>query len=205
MCAAKVRGLTLTLVFFASACSAAHAIFPAADAMTRRANATNDLPSEGEWHSVEVTPSARLPRIHLPDKLNPLWWFKNADDPKPPDWFKPGQKHRSLRWFLRNPFHNFTFYVIGIADKKHLRSGRYPKTIGKPDGGWNFAVSRYKCLRLPFVYYSRHGIDFYLGWRTRGNFGGKFNINPKRPFKRAQSEPHLTAPSDKTALPLPEP
>jgi hypothetical protein len=81
---------------------------------------------------------------------------------------------------LRNPFHNFDFYVIGIADKEFVRSGRYPKKNSNPDGGWDFAVSKYKCLRLPFISYQRGKFNFYCGWRNRGNFGIKINFQKKR-------------------------
>jgi hypothetical protein len=202
----KAGCLTLALIFQASICVAAHASFPTANAMVRRTDSMSltNMP-DGKWHSVEIKPSSRPGTIHFYNKINPVWWFKNADAPAPPDWFKPDEKRRSLKWFLRNPLHNFSFYVIGISDKQHVRSGRYPKRIGNPNGGWNVAVAKYKWVRLPFVSYSRHGIDFYLGWRTGGNFGGKLNFNAKRPPRTGQSDSHLIESSDKTALPASRP
>ena len=141
--------------------------------------ATNRPALDGKWHGVTHLPSPRLPDISICDKLNPFWWFGNVDEPRAPDWFKPGKRGRNWKWHLRNPFHNLTHYVIGIADKKFVRSGRYPGEISNPHGGWNFAVLKYKWLRLPFVSYRRGKFEFYAGWRVRGNFGFKVNFNPK--------------------------
>lgn len=131
------------------------------------------------WQTVQITPRKSTPKIHFYNKLNPVWWFKNSDDPKPPDWYKPNDKHRKLKWSFRNPMHNFNFYVIGVADKKFHRSGRFPDQNSDPRGGWDFEAARYKFIWLPFIAYHRPKFDFYFGWRNRGNFGIKFNINPK--------------------------
>lgn len=143
--------------------------------------ATNSVTNSVRWHTFKQMPRTDLPKIHFYDKLNPVWWFKNQDNPEPPDWYKPDDKHRKLKWSFRNPMHNFNFYVIGVADKKFSRSGRFPDRNSDPRGGWDFEFSRYKFLWFPFVSYHRRKFDFYFGWRERGNFGIKFNINPKRP------------------------
>ena len=132
----------------------------------------------GRWHSVKLAPRPDHPKIRTRDKWNPVWWYKNSDDPQPPANYKPNDKRRDLKWQLRNPFHNFTFYVIGVADKKTVRSGRYPKEAFNPRGGCNVAVTKHKLLRLPFVSYCRgkKGFHFYCGWRPRGNFGFKCNF-----------------------------
>ncbi len=109
-------------------------------------------------------------------KWNPVWWFGNVDDPEPPEWYRPGSRGRRPLWQLRNPLHNFTFYVIGIADKPFTRSGKFPDSVFAPDGGWNRAVARYKCVRLPFISFSGNCCQFYFGWRERGNFGCKVNF-----------------------------
>ena len=85
------------------------------------------------WHTITVTPPASQPKIHFYNKLNPVWWFGNIDDPTPPAWYRPDDKHRVGKWRLRNPFHNFDHYVIGVADKKFVRSGRYPAEEFKPE------------------------------------------------------------------------
>jgi hypothetical protein len=128
--------------------------------------------------------------VHIPTawKFNPIFWFKNYDDPEPPEKMWPGDPHRHFKWYWRNPFHNFTFYVIGIADKTFVRTGKYPARVFAPDGGWNWTVSKYKWLRLPFVSYQSGSFHFYCGWRNRGNFGFEFKFSePKeKPVPKAE-------------------
>ena len=109
-------------------------------------------------------------------KWNPIWWFGNVDSPTPPDWYRPEDPCRTNRWYWRNSLHNFTHYVIGMRDKPFVRVGRIPDKIFAPEGGWNWAVCKYKFVRLPFVSYQRGGFKFYCGWRERGNFGMKLNF-----------------------------
>ncbi len=132
-------------------------------------------------------------------KWNPLWWLGNVDDPEPPDWYRPGSANRRWLWQLRNPLHNFTFYVIGIADKPFSRTGRFPAAVFAPEGGWNWAVARHKWVRLPFVSYHGKWGRFYLGWRERGNFGGKVNFGklPAPESKRQTLDPAPSASAEK--------
>ena len=109
-------------------------------------------------------------------KWNPVWWFGNVDDPVPTPDYRPNDPHRQGKWYCRNSLHNFTFYVVGIADKPFVRTGRSPAKVFHPDGGWNWAVCRHRWWRLPFVSYQRGRFKFYLGWRERGNFGAKLNL-----------------------------
>lgn len=132
------------------------------------------------WHTVEIKPGPHAPKIHFYNKLNPIWWLKNADDPVPPDWYRPHEKHRRMMWSFRNPLHNFHFYVVGVADKTFHRSGKYPKMNSNPNGGWDFEAARYKFIWLPFVSYHRQNMDFYFGWRNHGNFGIKLNFGSKK-------------------------
>ena len=117
-------------------------------------------------------------------KLSPRFWIGNADDPAPPDWYRPDDSGREWKWHLRNPFHNLTFYVIGIADTEFTRVGPSPENVFAPDGGWNWAISRASVLPLPFVSFQRNQFKFYLGWRERGNFGIK--LTGLRPAKKAE-------------------
>jgi hypothetical protein len=123
-----------------------------------------------------------IPRQKFPSckKSNPIWWFKNADDPAPPPGYRNGKCCRKFMWYMRNPFHNFDHYIIGIGDKPFTRVGRFPEQVANPNGGWNWAVCKYKCLRLPFVDYQRGRFEFYCGWRNGGNFGMKLNFGQKR-------------------------
>jgi len=132
------------------------------------------------WHTVQIRPGPHAPKIHFYNKLNPIWWLKNSDDPVPPDWYRPNEKHRRMMWSFRNPLHNFHFYVVGVADKTFYRSGKYPKLNSDPHGGWDFEAARYKFIWLPFVSYHREDMDFYFGWRNHGNFGIKMNFGSKK-------------------------
>ena len=155
--------------------------------MQRPPAGTNVAALAGKWHSVKITPSPDLPEIHTWQKLNPVWWVENADEPVPPDWYRPDEKGRVTKWHFRNPFHNLVFYVIGVADKATVRSGCYPKQTSKPNGGWNFAVTRRRIALLPFVSYQRGRFGFYFGWRERGNFGIKANFSDSNMHHDAKS------------------
>ncbi|TDU64133.1 hypothetical protein EI77_04317 [Prosthecobacter fusiformis] len=120
------------------------------------------------FHSAQPPPGGT-------QKWNPLWWVGNADDPVPPHWYRPGQKMRSTLWQLRNPMHNFTFYVIGIHDKEFVRLGKQPGAVFRKGGGWNWAVIHHGWLRLPFVSYEGENIRWYALWREKGNFGLKLH------------------------------
>jgi len=114
-------------------------------------------------------------------KLNPIWWMGNADEPVPPEWYRPDSKFRKVLWYYRNPFHNFSFYVIGIAEKtdksEYSRCGKFPSDVFAPGYGWNYSYIKYKGLRLPFVSYWSPTKKLYFGWRERGNIGIKINIS----------------------------
>lgn len=121
--------------------------------------------------------------IRPAQKWNPLWSLKNADDPDPPEWYRPGKANRRVLWQTRNPMHNFTHYVIGVTDKDTTRTGKHPSEVFAPGGGWNWAYTKHRWLRLPFISYAGKRSRFYLGWRESGNFGGKLN------FKRRDEKP----------------
>lgn len=128
-----------------------------------------------------------VPQVRWYDRLNPVFWIGNADDPVAPEWYRPGNPLRNVLWYFRNPFHNLTFYVIGVGDKlqsaSYSRCGPHPKDVFAPEGGWNFSVIKYKGLRLPFVSYWNRHTKLYLGWRERGNIGIKVNISTKGKYK----------------------
>jgi hypothetical protein len=131
-------------------------------------------------------------RFSASQRLNPVWWFGNVDEPVAPDWYRPGDCRRNTLWRVRNPGHNFTFYVIGIADKEFIRVGRHPTHVSNPHEGWNWAVCHYKWLRLPFLSYHRGGFKFYCGWRNAGNFGMKLNYVKKKKVPPAKPENYDT-------------
>ncbi len=118
-------------------------------------------------------------------KWNPVWWFGNADDPEPPEWYRPKSPFRCTQWQLRNPCHNLTFYVIGVKDSDFVRWGDDPASVFRNDGGWNWCIIQKGWLRLPFVSYEGKRMKFYALWREHGNFGLKLNF--KRPSKLEDS------------------
>jgi len=132
--------------------------------------------SKARWHSIKVVPGTNAPVVHTWNKLNPIWWAGNASEPRAPDWYRPDSCCREFWWWLRNPFSNFSSYVIGVADKPTVRYGRYPDETSNPNGGWNFAVTRRRIVYLPFLDYKRGRFEFYFGWRKAGKFGIKLNF-----------------------------
>jgi hypothetical protein len=140
---------------------------------------STNVPGEVVPGTAEETPKRYTNQVlivrHYP-KWNPVWWFGNVDSPTPPKWYRPDEPCRTNLWYWRNSLHNFTHYVIGIKDKPFVRVGTFPDRVFAPEHGWNWAVCKYKCLRLPFVSYNRGGFKFYCGWRERGNFGMKLNF-----------------------------
>ena len=104
---------------------------------------------------------------------------------------------KALSWGIRNPLHNFCFYVIGSAHTVNSRvtlvrlgdasfeAFRYyphPCPLYGGEGtSFLFALHGWK----PFISFklafseSSEG-QFYLGWRERGNFGLKFHPFVKR-------------------------
>lgn len=136
---------------------------------------SNASKAKPQWQCVTVKPKADRD-ILICRKLNPMWWLGNIDSPNPPEKYRLGEKGRRLHWKLRNLCHNFTFYVIGIADKESERVGYFPERVFNPNGGWNVAFSQCGFCWLPFASYERGGFKFYFGWRDRGNFGFKLNF-----------------------------
>ena len=115
-------------------------------------------------------------------KLNPLFWISNQDsgscgEKTDKEWFAKNCNNIcnlkcKVKWFIRNPFHNFMFYIIGFADEP-VASKCTKDNFWNPDGGWNF------CLRnkyFPFISYRGKHLETYFGWRERGNFGIAFRI-----------------------------
>jgi hypothetical protein len=134
-------------------------------------------------------------------KMNPLWWFMNDFEPRPPDWYRPGKPLRSLFWYLRNPFQNAGRYVLGVADRTYTVTGEWPvmETVWedvrwfdfphlKPRHGWKRASLKLENGRtLPWLSYSTPRWLAYWGWQPNGFAGLKFNrlaylFSPLLPF-----------------------
>jgi len=145
--------------------------------------------TNGESMFVIHTPK-QAHRFNTWQKLNPVWWFGNADEPSAPDWYLPGGRCRNLRWHLRNPFHNFDCYVIGLSDKRFTRVGRFPEETFNPHNDWNWGVCLFHGVRFPYLSYSQRHLRAYFGWRPGGAFGMEFKLSG--PKKATPSPPHST-------------
>ncbi len=94
--------------------------------------------------------------------------------------WNPEQKDNAwirVKWWVRNPLHNFMWYVVGFADKD---STRYDVN-DSDQPGWNKAWSIVEggSFKYPFYLYQGKKVVFYIGWRSRGHFGIKLNLKLK--------------------------
>jgi hypothetical protein len=104
-------------------------------------------------------------------KLNPVWWVGNDDDPPPIGYTEWG-------WFLRNPFHNFYFYVIGVADQPDRTWwASYSTVTTFPPKGFGYAFTN---RVLPYLAYRGPKYEGYIGWRPSGAFGMAFRSSHSR-------------------------
>jgi len=118
---------------------------------------------------------------------------------------QPDCLNKFLSWWMRNPLHNFTFYMIGSAHRvnsewallrmsddrihafeydpvaKHNFGGR-GSSFFLGFHGWKPFIS----LRL--CYFGRYMSQFYLGWRKEGNFGIKLQLLTKRKEPRTKDK-----------------
>ena len=119
--------------------------------------------------------SARFP---WKQKASLAFLLGNQDDPLPPADFMPTapEWERISSWYLRNPAHGLTHYVIGLRDRWHVTLIGTARNW-KPGGGWHFHLFRhaFPFWLCPFIsYWKPHGWSFYIGWRENGPFGARF-------------------------------
>lgn len=91
---------------------------------------------------------------------------------------------RFLAWQIRNPLHNLFFYVIGSTHRKE-HTKKEILTLGKRYSDSvlpaTFAILLHDdkpFISSRFKVFGRE-IQFYLGWRERGNFGFAFRIKDR--------------------------
>lgn len=102
----------------------------------------------------------------------------------------PADIAKATAWWIRNPLHNFCFYVIGTAHRQNsevtilkIASNQLCFFHYRNHASTVFA-SEQTCFYIalhggkPFVslriaYNDKYRSDFYIGWRCRGNFGIK--------------------------------
>ncbi len=110
----------------------------------------------------------------------------------------PVSSCKAFRWFCRNPFHNFTFYVIGSAYRKNgeldilrINGPRVSAGHYRCPGKTNFPSKKCSCFFIAFhggkpfvslrmIHSKTRKTDIYFGWRSRGNFGIKCVLFGKR-------------------------
>lgn len=103
-------------------------------------------------------------------KINPIWWLQNDADGWFPDHYLPEESwiKRAVLYFLRNPFHNFTFFIIGFRDKPSVSYAKNPNTT-HIDGEFNYGYTKvYGWLPVPFISFRKWGAEGYVGWRVPG-------------------------------------
>ena len=111
-------------------------------------------------------------------------------------WGSEASFKRAFLWWVRNPLHNFTFFVIGSADREHHTHYRIlfisrnafkgPKYFDSPGRIWGeegisslwIALHDNKpffSLRLKIPFMDRY-FTTYVGARTKGTWGAAIRI-----------------------------
>lgn len=163
--------------------------------------AHSELEKEGAAHPLYKVIPLKKEQIPFADPRYLTWaLFGNADAGIFAEYHKThadGISYKQFAWWtLRNPMHNFTFYVIGDADNEtrnditliNLTAGDDFKVLQREQGqqytegsGAHFALHNHKPfvgikLNWPIIH---KRTEFYLGWRPKGNFGLSL-----RPFRK---------------------
>jgi len=127
----------------------------------------------GNWHEPKPWPMKRQ------DQFVESFWSTVA--------------HEDVWWTLRNPFHNFTHFWIGITPRGERYEWIHPQCDGwrrtlegvsegdLEDGATEWELYAYrkpgKMVRYQFKFWFRlAGTEWngYIGWMDRGNFGMAF-------------------------------
>lgn len=163
--------------------------------LVRHSRQLHDIVDGAWWwppNQAGITCIAQSPRrkVHWALKLNPISaLFGNADDGLWGDakWRASRGGRRTLWeawvWWTRNPAHNLTWYVIGVADRDRIVCGRHGDAFHPPGGGplicWTRVTVMGLPVCLPFVSYLSVHVKAYAGWRPSGAFGLKLNISAR--------------------------
>lgn len=117
-------------------------------------------------------------------ELNPIYWWKNDEDGNygPDGWNEQyGGKtlKAALMWAFRNPIHNYTFHVIGIANKERKfiseSGGLWPDPPNLFNKGKHILENNKKEYKL--TSYRDNEIECYIGFRPNGAFGIAWRIS----------------------------
>jgi hypothetical protein len=94
-------------------------------------------------------------------------------DGKPDDWspLPIGSFKRRLAWWLRNPFHNLTWHVIGFVGDVESST----QNQGSDEPGWLHVKTVRRSTGKTYRLIGHTGTyQWYVGWRSSGAFGLKF-------------------------------
>ena len=121
------------------------------------------------------------------NRLNPLHWlvalFSNS---RKSDYLKQGTLHvvespykatKRVRYWLRNPAHDFTHFVVGFQGEPDF-STVWERKPARAPRGLGLALRRYRWLWLPWVYWGGRRVVFYAGWSDGGALGFKLRRAP---------------------------
>lgn len=108
-------------------------------------------------------------------KINPLWWLGNDE--------RSAVGNTFYYKYVRNFAQNFRWYVIGLADRPHLVTGRAPicnkrSDLRPAESGWQYSfVHLLGVPLLPWVCFASRRLTFYFGWEPDGGFGILLNFS----------------------------
>lgn len=137
-----------------------------------------------------ATVTGRRRRDH---KWSFKWFWQNDLEPEPPFDYLPDDKHRQLKWYVRNPLQNFGRWVGGVCDRNYTVVGTAPVmlTAWNDIPGWDESDFPHRGLLrgwkysfiklgfwpgLPFVSYTGRWVMWYAGWQAWGFLGAKWNV-----------------------------
>ena len=117
-------------------------------------------------------------KIRWYHKVNP-WWllisnigdgYYGLSEPK----HNPEKKETpwlAITWWIRNPFHNLFWYVIGVAHLDRFIECKHNGAFYRPGGGWLVSWTQPVGWKIKLPYISHEGDwRFYIGWRPSGGF-----------------------------------
>jgi len=136
-----------------------------------------------EFIPVEYQCSSKFCKIYN-HWLNP---FGNYNEPNP----YPEKRrieannsilHPNLWWAIRNPFHNFCHYWIGVTPLGQmcewitLEERGWVHNTNPINGNWQYSywTKPNSKIKLPFWNFDNGKWQIYFGWLSRGNFGLAF-------------------------------
>ena len=123
------------------------------------------------------------------NRLNPLHWllalFSNS---RKSTYLHEGTLHvvrseykatQRIMYWLRNPAHDFTHYIIGFQDDPAF--GTWLAWRPQNDGrrGVSLALRHWHWLPLPYIYIGTRWVAAYAGWGGGGKLGFKLRRAPE--------------------------